>query len=365
MASVDLKDVYYSVPINQDHKKVLKFEWKGQLYPFTCLLNGLVCAPRLFTKFLKPALALSENRVSSRLAILTIAICKEHLRWNAGNNVMATTTLFDNLGLSIHPNKSILEPPHVLEFLSFVLNSVAMTVTRSPVKAGNIKQDCKTLLTKKQPTIREVAAVIGKLVASCPGVHIGPLFFRQLENEKTAFLKLQYGNFDATMVVSATARSDLQWWVDNIETTSKPISESKPSCSIYTDASLLGWGAVFQDHSSGGRWAPEESRMHINCLALKAVYLGLQSFCENLSHVHLIIFIGNTTAVAYINNMDGTHSLECNHIARMIWLWCLQRDIWISAAHLPGKSNLEADRASGIFRDHTEWKLDPDIFYVH
>ena len=55
MASVDLIDAYYSVPIHRDHQKDLKFEWQGQLYQFTCLPNGLACAPRLFTKLLKPA----------------------------------------------------------------------------------------------------------------------------------------------------------------------------------------------------------------------------------------------------------------------------------------------------------------------
>ena len=32
MASVDLKDAYYTVPIQKDHQKVLKFEFKGCLY---------------------------------------------------------------------------------------------------------------------------------------------------------------------------------------------------------------------------------------------------------------------------------------------------------------------------------------------
>lgn len=32
MASVDLKDVYYSVPIAVAHQKYLKFEWGGKLY---------------------------------------------------------------------------------------------------------------------------------------------------------------------------------------------------------------------------------------------------------------------------------------------------------------------------------------------
>ena len=57
MASVDLKDAYYSVPIALKDRKFLKFEWKGDYYQYTCLPNGLACAPRLFTKILKPIYA--------------------------------------------------------------------------------------------------------------------------------------------------------------------------------------------------------------------------------------------------------------------------------------------------------------------
>ena len=54
MASVDLRDAYYSVPIHNEDKKYLRFCWKGKLFQFTCLPNGLACAPGLFTKILKP-----------------------------------------------------------------------------------------------------------------------------------------------------------------------------------------------------------------------------------------------------------------------------------------------------------------------
>ena len=60
--------------------------------------------------------------------------------------------------------------------------------------------------------------------------------------------------------------------------------------------------------------------------------------------------------------MGRTHSLKCNHITRTIWMWCIARDIWLSAAHLPGKCNTAADKASRIFHDHTEWKLDSNIY---
>ena len=57
MASVDLKDAYYSVPIHQSHQKFLTFSWRGKLFQFTCLPKGLSSAPRCFTKILKPVYA--------------------------------------------------------------------------------------------------------------------------------------------------------------------------------------------------------------------------------------------------------------------------------------------------------------------
>ena len=54
MASIDLSDAYFSVPVDPSHQKYLKCLWKGRLYQFTCLAQGLLCAPRVFTKLLKP-----------------------------------------------------------------------------------------------------------------------------------------------------------------------------------------------------------------------------------------------------------------------------------------------------------------------
>jgi len=57
MAKVDLKDAYYSVKINKNHQKFLKFYFNGTLFMFTCLPNGLCSGPRKFTKLLKPPLS--------------------------------------------------------------------------------------------------------------------------------------------------------------------------------------------------------------------------------------------------------------------------------------------------------------------
>ena len=70
----------------------------------------------------------------------------------------------------------------------------------------------------------------------------------------------------------------------------------------------------------------------------------------------------NATAISYINHMGGTKSARCNDIARVIWNWVLWKGIWITANHIPGKENTEADQMSRTFTDHTEWILSDEIF---
>ena len=62
MASVDLKDTFYTVPIHSDRQKYLKFMFNGTLYQYTCLPNGLSSAPRIFTELLKPVYSTLHNK---------------------------------------------------------------------------------------------------------------------------------------------------------------------------------------------------------------------------------------------------------------------------------------------------------------
>ena len=61
MASLDLKDAYYSVPISKKDRKFLRFRFYGKMLQYTSLANGLGCCPRLFTKIL---LQVSRRTVS-------------------------------------------------------------------------------------------------------------------------------------------------------------------------------------------------------------------------------------------------------------------------------------------------------------
>ena len=57
MASLDLKDAYYSLPMCEEFQNYLVFMWRGKAYKFLCLPFGLSIAPRVFTKVLKPVVS--------------------------------------------------------------------------------------------------------------------------------------------------------------------------------------------------------------------------------------------------------------------------------------------------------------------
>ena len=115
-------------------------------------------------------------------------------------------------------------PTQKLVFLGFILDSVSMLVYLTPEKALKLKQAATELFYNKNPTIREVAKVLGFIVSSFPGVAYGPLHYRYLEQDKTTALKTNKWNFDAKMCLSSQAKEELKWRPDSIESASNPIT---------------------------------------------------------------------------------------------------------------------------------------------
>ena len=124
--------------------------------------------------------------------------------------------------------------------------------------------------------MREVVSVIGLLVSAFPAVQFGPLYYRHLERDKSEAVKQNKGNFDKHMTLSSSALQELEWWEQNISHSNKRICHTQPDITIYTDASMSGWGAfdTYTNTKSGGQWLQSDrENMHINYLELQAVYL--------------------------------------------------------------------------------------------
>lgn len=366
MASIDLRDAYYSVPIHESSRRFLKFKWNGELWQFKVLPNGLSTAPRLFTKLMKPVFATLRMQGHMVLGYIDDTIIIGNSLTETERAIAATKSILEELGFTVHPQKSVLKPTREIAYLGFIINSVDMVISLPPDKVDDVLQACTDLIGKQNPSIRQVAKVIGKIIATFPAVEYGPLHYRSMEECKIRALKANKGHFDRPMMLSDEAIQELHWWLTNLKSSKCPVARQRASVEIRTDASKQGWGATTIAQNAGGRWNRTEMEkgelFGINYLELLAAALGLQSLCADQKNVHIQLKMDNTTAVAYINHMGGTKSPPCNSLAKSIWQWCNCRNIWITAVHLPGIDNVEADSLSRNFNDRTEWMLNKGEF---
>jgi hypothetical protein len=364
MASIDLKDAYYCVPIAEEFQKYLKFKWNSQLYRYLACPMGLCVSPRVFTKLLKPVFAnLRKNGFQSVIYIDDTFLQGETIE-ACNKNVKATATALIELGFVINIEKSVLQASKRIEFLGFILDSEKMTVSLTEQKITKIETLCKKCQKSKVLSIRECSKLIGTLVATFPAVPHGKLFYRQIENDKIKALKSAKGDFDREMKLSQVSKQDIKWWIENIRSSNSPISKRKPDLIIETDSSQKGWGCYCREtnQSAGGKWKDKESDHHINVLELQAAFFALRAICNQLSDIHVHLMMDSMTAVSYVREQGGSKSLTCNNLAREIWLWALSKNIWLSSAHIPGKMNTIADSESRKFATEHEWMLDPQIF---
>ena len=131
----------------------------------------------------------------------------------------------------------------------------------------------------------------------------------------------------------------MEWW-DNkgpfiSGVTLKP---SLPTHSLFTD---MG------SPSRTGR-TPDQSVLHINVLEMKAILLALKQCHQYVLNSTVMIATDNSSVVSYLKREGGTHSPS---LCMEVWetlQWCNQKEINLLVRHIPGKSNILADRLSRL-----------------
>ena len=187
MAVLDLKDAYYSVPINPQHRKFLRFEFKGSLYEFTCLPNGLASAPRVFTKLMKPVYVTLRSKGYLIVGYIDDILLLAKTSHELAQVVAETIALLRSLGFTIHEPVCVTTPTQVAKFLGFLLNSKDMIISMIPEKAAIIKIARTMCLSfvSRQPRIK--TCFCHTVVSSVPSC-LFPPFYSVLAYSSLPFL---------------------------------------------------------------------------------------------------------------------------------------------------------------------------------
>ena len=131
----------------------------------------------------------------------------------------------------------------------------------------------------------------------------------------------------------------------------QPLYPLKHALQIFTDASKEGWGAHLK------------SKLHINHVELKAVFLALKEFQSLCCNKTVLIATDNTTVVVYINKEGG---VQLGALCALLWRilsWCTRKQVTLRARHIPGRLNVIVDKLSRLGQTiETEWPLHPEVF---
>lgn len=183
------------------------------------------------------------------------------------------------------------------------------------------------------------------------------MYTKSLERAKYLALLKSNDNYEGKMKVTQDIINDLQWWRRAVPSCSAPIRRGNYKLELFSDASKTGWGIVCGNQKLHGHWSVQESKFHINYLEVLAAYFAVKCFTADEYKCEILLRTDNTTVICYINRMGGIQFTHLNKLARKIWQFCEDRELYIFASYIPSKENSEADIQSRLTNIETEWEL--------
>ena len=338
MASLDIKNAYYMIPVVEEFQKYLTFIWKGKLLKFCVLPNGLSPCPRWFTKLLKYPMGSLRELLYILSSYIDDIFMSGDSELDCIQALVDTINLLLDLGFTLYPDKCQLILSRKVKTLGFIIDSVSMKVTLTDDKTKDIMSYLKCTVGLKQIKIRKLAKLIGKLVAAFPASMYGPLYFRNLEKDKNLGLNNVNGNYNGYTTISESSKHEMRWWIENLPHMFNVINHKTPSVYIYSDASNHAWGSYMCNKETGGHWDESEIDCHINIKEILAVKFSLKCFVSHFKSISVKIY-NNTTIVAGIRDMGTSHSDIINKYTKDLWEWRIERDIWLIPTYICSRDN--------------------------
>ena len=363
--SIDLKDAYLHIPINQDHQRWLRFHIKDQAYAFRCLPFGLSTAPRVFTRVVKAVGAfLRRQGVQIHLYLDDWLITSQSLVMAHRHTELVLRTLA-RLGFIVNLKKSHLQPTQSPIFLEARLDLLLARVYPSQERICNLIECARIFNQAEYAPAAAWLKLLGLMASMVELVPWCRFRMRPIQLHLLYHYRPNLHPLSKPVPLSHIVHQELDWWeMESNLLVGRVFPVPPPQLVVTTDASKKGWGGHLKTFRVSGVWSQDQSLLHINVLELLAVFNSLKALelQTDISEKKILIKSDNSTVVSYINRQGGTRSPTlCLH-TRHLLIWCIQRGIFLTAVHTPGIDNTLADNLSrGVSLNPTEWSLAPQI----
>ena len=363
LASLDLKDAYFQIPIHGSSRKLLKFMSEGTVYQFKALCFGLSTAPQVFTRVFAAVSAWAHSRGIRLLRYLDDWLVLSSSEKKAKESIRELLLLCRTLGIVINEKKSDLVPSQSAKYLGMTIDTGAGKVFPSLARVEKFLSVAERFCSMQSPPAQLWQVILGHLASLERLVPHGRLRMRSLQWHLKTHWSPESDPPSLPVALPEEARRDLSWWmVKDHLLTGVRFGAPAPDLHLYSDASSSGWGAHLLDQNVSGVWSTQEKLLHINLLEMEALFLGLQAFQEDVAGHHVTAMCDNSTVVAYVNKQGGTVSRSLCLLTSRLLRWTESSDVHLVARYLPGESNVLADVLSRRGQVvGTEWSLHPQV----
>ncbi|XP_069138816.1 uncharacterized protein [Argopecten irradians] len=250
LAKTDIENAFRILPISPNDYELLGMKMGGKYYFDKVLPMGCSISCNLFEQL---STALQWSMSNHFQAAGVVHVLDDFLfagppdSDKCKNDLVSFLALCQRVGIPIKHTKTV-QPTTVITFLGVEIDTVQMEARLPPDKVEKINSLLSAFGSRKKVTLKELQSLIGLLNFACCVVLPGRPFLRRLINLTKGITKPYF-----RIRLNTEARLDIRAWQEFIASfngVSLILAdrwETSNHLHFYTDASGLGFGAVFND----------------------------------------------------------------------------------------------------------------------
>ena len=348
MAKLDICHAFRLCPVRPDQWCLLGYYWDGQYFIDTRLPFGSRSSPFIFNKFADlllwiliyiGAIPFIVHYLDDFFLCATSSDqCQAHMD--------TMRSLFSELGVPLAEDKTV-GPSQCITYLGIEIDSLHQTIRLPQDKFQELAALLRGWQGKKKCTKRELLSLIGSLSFAAKVVKPGRMFMRRLISLSTSVSQLGHH-----ISLNADSRADIQWWIDFLPSWNgvslfqgEPVTSA--SISLFTDASGLGFGALYGREWFSSEWPPSLRDCHINSQELFAIVAATLTWGKEWRDKQIVFFTDNMS-ITHVWRTGSSSDTVLMKLVRHLFLFCARHNINLLMQHISGCSNSAADALSRL-----------------
>ena len=347
LTKIDIKHAYRLLPVRPEDWPLLVYCWEGQFCVDLKLPFGGRSSASIFTDFADLVCWIINNKYD----LLAIHYSDDYLLispalfYLALQQKQTMLEVFRFLNIPVAEDK-LLGPANALPYLGIDIDTVAMTAAVPRDKLDAILNLLPKWNNRRTATKQQLLSLIGKLSHVALVVRPGRLFLRRLI-DLSCTVKENHHHVNLNM----EARKDVQWWLTWLPTwnATSLIPQSKAILSsdlrLFTDASGMGFGAVYGKQWIQGRWNTECTNKNIDFQELFAIVAAAFTWGHEWAGKRIVVLTDNKP-ITQIWEKGTCPTPDIMTLVRKLFTFAVTQHFSIAFKYIPGSKNPIADAIS-------------------